>query len=279
MHGHKISLRIKSRGPQKTRANGSVEIEPIDTELLIDGKRAGLVQSVAIAINSHDMVPQVFLQLLPGELDIEIESLAVLRAALAQSAGGFLFGLDGSVAAPTSFSGHTAPAAAPCPPLPPLPPGDQLKTEWEKSFGPVPNVSAADLATWMASGNPPQGAAVIPKDAAVLQPGSGELFGNVCGKMAGVPLGGQGAPEIPEDALNNPVRSMPAGCGGVPPDQLERTKSNSPATFAAGFAALDELVSRGEHSQPIILAVKNGKVCRVTHAEYMAKQGPLGPNG
>lgn len=97
MRGHRISLRVKAKpcDPSSKLSESSIE-----TELLIDGKKAGLVQSFFVGLHADSLVPFVLLKLIPGELDIEIDSPVVLKAALAEAKEQFFRGLDGCLMAP-----------------------------------------------------------------------------------------------------------------------------------------------------------------------------------
>ncbi len=131
MPGHKLTLRIKSRPASEKGGPDSARIE---TELLIDGKRAALVQDLAFHISADTMLPVVFLKLVPGEVDIEIESPAAFHLAMAQAQKGFFRGLGGELA----------------PPMPPPPPdftpvqAAEARREWEKAFPVIPAAAVAE---------------------------------------------------------------------------------------------------------------------------------------
>lgn len=224
-----------------------------EVELLIDGKKAMLVQGLVLSVNAHDMLPTLFLKLIPGELDIEIDTEAAYAAALAEMKSAFVHGLDGSFAPNPLFVPTDGPPGAA--PLPPLTPEqiDELQAEWNRQFKPDPNLTAEQLAEWM-KGKAPGG------DAKAVADQMGQVLGkDIFGRRLG--------------AFVEPPPGQP--CPGAPccgqPEKCGAGAGQAKVDVTAAFKALDHLVNQGHHGRPVVLRVQDGKIVAGTLEEYDRK--------
>lgn len=130
------------------------------------------MQSFTVGLDAESLVPVVFLKLIPGELDIEIDSPAAFHAAFAEYKRGFLHGIDGSFAPNPAHVPIQSGEPAPLPPLTPAE-ASRLEAEWNRQF---------NDGTFTAE----QQAAML-KDQPVLAPS--DIFGRPPGRFVS-PLGG-----------------------------------------------------------------------------------------
>lgn len=298
--GHKLTLRVKSSPVSR---DGGVETCQVQTDLLVDGKRVGLVQQFGFALSAEHPVPVVFLKLIPGELDIEIESPAVFHAALAEVQSGFMHGLDGSVAV-----GVPVRPPEPPPAIPLDPPGtpEELKAAWEKAFGKFDGAAADETAARLrAPARPAEaceqesdriwreafGPKITTPDAAV------ETFEEVRRQIMNDAQAAQTAQVRAQEEMSqvlselavisreqqlDALKGLPGGTDVLGRTPAAQVGPASPAPLAptvrpgAGFQALDSLVARGDHLRPITLHIQGNTVTEVTPARPNRPTPPPG---
>ena len=91
-----LTLRLKSRpaNPDAPKDPLGGPADALESEVLLDGKKLTGVSKVVLGLSAETLVPVVFLELIPGQIDVEVSAPAVVKAGMAEPLDGSAKELD-----------------------------------------------------------------------------------------------------------------------------------------------------------------------------------------